>query len=61
MTEPTFPVLRTARLVLRQARQEDAQDFFLVAQDEDVMRYFGVEPFKSKERALDAISWHHSD
>ena len=57
MTEPAFPVLKTARLVLRKARQEDAQHFFLVAQDEDVMRYFGVEPYKSVERALDAISW----
>jgi len=57
MEESSFPVLRTARLVLRKARKEDAQHFLLVAQDEDVMRYFGVEPFKSKEQALDAIAW----
>jgi ribosomal-protein-alanine N-acetyltransferase len=28
-----------------------------VAQDEDVMRYFGTEPFTAEEQALDAIAW----
>jgi ribosomal-protein-alanine N-acetyltransferase len=57
MTDQSFPVLQTARLVLRQARLEDARPFLQIAQDDAVMRYYGVEPFKSEEQALDAIAW----
>jgi len=59
MAEPSFPVLRTARLVLRQARQEDARLFFETARDEAVMRYYGVEPFTSEAQALEEIVWQH--
>ena len=57
MTDQPFPVLKTPRLVLRQARPEDMQRLFHVAQDEDVMRHFGTEPFESEQQALDAIAW----
>ena len=49
MTDQVFPVIETARLVLRQARQEDAVPFLRVAQDEAVMRYFGAEPFQIEQ------------
>jgi len=57
MTDQSFPVLETPRLVLRQARPGDVQRLFQVAQDEDVMCYFGTEPFESEQQALDAIDW----
>jgi len=58
-TAQVFPVLETARLVLRQARQEDARLFYETAQDEAVMQYYGVEPFTSKAQALEEIAWQH--
>ena len=57
MTEQEFPVLETDRLVLRKPREEDAALFFQVAQDEAVMRYYGVEPFTTRQQALDVIAW----
>jgi ribosomal-protein-alanine N-acetyltransferase len=54
-----FPMLETERLVLRQARQGDAPAFLKVAQDDAVMRYYGVEPFASLEQALSEIEWQH--
>jgi RimJ/RimL family protein N-acetyltransferase len=50
-----FPVIETARLVLRQARQEDAGRFLYVARDEAVMRYYGVEPFQVEQQALEEL------
>lgn len=52
-----FPILETARLRLRQLRESDAQQLLGITQDEDVMRYYGMEPFASEREALDEIHW----
>lgn len=52
-----FPVLETARLCLRQPQENDVQRLLAITQDEDVMRYFGMEAFKSEQEALDEINW----
>jgi ribosomal-protein-alanine N-acetyltransferase len=59
MTTKAFPVLETERLVLRQACQTDVCAFLKVAQDEAVMRYYGVEPYKTKQQVVDEIEWQH--
>ncbi|RUL47433.1 MULTISPECIES: GNAT family N-acetyltransferase [Lysinibacillus] len=56
----TFPVLETKRLVLRQVTQEDAASVFSYLSDEDVMKYYGLEPFTSINNALNEISWYES-
>jgi ribosomal-protein-alanine N-acetyltransferase len=59
VTARAFPVLETERLVLRQARQADVRAFLGTAQDEAVMRYYGVEPYKTEQQAIDEIEWQH--
>lgn len=55
-----FPILETERLTLRQITQEDASNLLTYLSDEDVMKYYGLEPFKSIDDALDEISWYKS-
>jgi ribosomal-protein-alanine N-acetyltransferase len=59
MTTRAFPVLETERLVLRQACQADVGAFLRVAQDDAVMRYYGVKPFKTEQQAVEEIEWQH--
>ncbi|WP_449620432.1 GNAT family N-acetyltransferase [Robertmurraya sp. Marseille-Q9965] len=56
----TFPVLETERLVLRKITEEDAKDILSYLSDEEVMKYYGLEPFSTITDALDEISWYHS-
>lgn len=56
----TFPVLETNRLVLRQVEKEDAISILKYLSDKDVMKYYGIEPFKTIEDALGEISWYQS-
>ncbi|MFF0825369.1 GNAT family N-acetyltransferase [Brevibacillus sp. NPDC003359] len=42
---------------LRQASLEDADELFTVSTDEDVMRYYGVEPYQHRKEAEDEIKW----
>ena len=56
----TFPVLETKRLVLRKVTKEDAESILDYLSDEVVMKYYGLEPFKSINNALDEISWYQS-
>ncbi|MCM3122801.1 GNAT family protein [Mesobacillus sp. AQ2] len=56
----TFPVLETARLVLRKVIKDDASSIFKYLSNEEVMKYYGLEPFKSINDALDEISWYQS-
>ncbi|WP_425445473.1 GNAT family N-acetyltransferase [Virgibacillus ndiopensis] len=60
MEVSVFPVLETDRLVLRQVTKEDASSLLKYLSDQDVMRYVGLEPFKSINDAMDEISWYHS-
>ena len=55
-----FPILETDRLILRQVTKDDANSLLKYLSDKDVMRYVGLEPFKSIDDALDEISWYKS-
>ena len=60
MTKIDFPILETERLTLRRVTQEDASDLLAYLSDVDVMKYYGLESFKSINDALDEISWYNS-
>lgn len=61
MTEQNkFPVLETKRLRLRQITTADANDILKYLSDQEVMKYYGLEPFKSINDALNEISWYQS-
>ncbi|MBT2682279.1 GNAT family protein [Bacillus sp. ISL-37] len=55
-----FPVIETDRLVLRQITKDDGEDIFKYLSDEKVMKYYGLEPFKSIGEALEEIEWYQS-
>jgi ribosomal-protein-alanine N-acetyltransferase len=57
MTTQVFPVLETERLVLRQPSEGDIRGLYEVFQDEDVMRYYGMEPLKTEQQVLDELNW----
>lgn len=48
---PTFPVLETERLTLREIAVDDADAIFAMMSDLQVMRYYGV-PMRSREEAV---------
>ncbi|MFO1445104.1 GNAT family N-acetyltransferase [Bacillus sp. Bva_UNVM-123] len=58
--ESAFPILETDRLILRQVTKDDASSILKYLSDTDVMKYFGLEPFKSIDEALDEISWYQT-
>ena len=51
-----FPILTTARLVLRAITVDDAAAIFRIRSDQRVMRYIGKEPTNSIEDALRLIA-----
>lgn len=55
-----FPVIETDRLILRQVTKDDAESILEYLSDKDVMKHYGLEPFKSIDDALDEISWYQS-
>ena len=55
-----FPSIETDRLVLRQITKDDAEDIFKYLSDETVMKYYGLEPFKSIDEAWEEIAWYQS-
>ena len=55
-----FPILETDRLILRQVTKDDASSLLKYLSDKDVMKYVGLEPFKSIDDVLDEISWYQS-
>ena len=57
MIDRPFPVLRTERLVLRQPAAGDARALLEVFRDEEVMRYYGMEPLETEEQVLDELDW----
>ncbi|MEH7125667.1 GNAT family protein [Bacillus sp. JJ1532] len=56
----TFPVLETNRLVLRKIEKGDANSILKYLSDKEVMKYYGLEPFKTINDALNEISWYQS-
>ena len=55
-----FPILETGRLILREITESDASSIFEYLSDSEVMKYYGLEPFKSVKDALDEIAWYQS-
>lgn len=52
-----FPVIETARLILRRPLQRDATALMVATRDEAVMQYYGMVAFGSKAEALEEIAW----
>ena len=42
---------------LREATLEDAEDLLKITNDEEVMKYYGMEPYKNIEEAEEEINW----
>jgi len=57
ISELPFPHLETTRLTLRKPLKKDAAALLEVTQDEDVMRYYGMDAYKSKAEAVEEINW----
>ena len=55
MTE--FPVIHTDRLTLRKPTYDDVQPLLELSQDDEVMLYYGMEPFKEEKQSRDEIEW----
>ena len=56
-SERQFPVIGTVRLKLRKPLQKDANALLEIMRDEIVMKYYGMQSFRSKSEALDEINW----
>jgi [ribosomal protein S5]-alanine N-acetyltransferase len=52
-----FPKLITERLVLRGPMEKDLQPVFDIHTDPEVMRYYGVEPYKSIDKSKEHLDW----
>lgn len=52
-----FPIIETERLVLRKPTYDDVQQLFDMSQDEDVMLYYGKEPYVKLDQATKEIDW----
>lgn len=52
---PQFPVLETARFVLREIKQEDSRDLFHYFSSDEVTKFYDVESFTSVEQAEELI------
>jgi ribosomal-protein-alanine N-acetyltransferase len=50
-----FPQLETKRLVLREISEIDCNDIFEIFSDEDVLKYYDIEPLKTLEEANNLI------
>jgi ribosomal-protein-alanine N-acetyltransferase len=56
----TFPLIETDRLILRKIVKDDANHVLKYLSDKEVMKYYGLEPFKTIHEALEEISWYES-
>ena len=54
---PDFPIIETERLILRKPTYNDVAPLFELTQDEEVMLYYGMEPFKEDSQAKKEIDW----
>ncbi len=55
-----FPFIETNRLLLREIVKDDANDILKYLSDEEVMKYYGLAPFKTINEVLNEISWYQS-
>lgn len=53
-----FPVIHTERLVLRKPTYDDVKPLLELSQDEEVMLYYGMEPFREKVQSRKEIDWY---
>ena len=53
----SFPKLTTERLILRGPLEKDRQPMFDIHTDPDVMKYYGVEPYASLDKAQEHLDW----
>jgi len=60
LNQNDFPLLETERLSLREITNEDAEDIFCYLSDNDVMKYYGMEPFQTIEESLEEIDWYRT-
>ncbi len=51
-----FPNLETERLILRELTQADAERIFACFSNEDVTRYYGLEPFEELKQAENLVN-----
>ncbi len=47
-----FPTITTERLILREVRESDTPEYFILRSDERVLKFIGREPAKEPEEAL---------
>jgi ribosomal-protein-alanine N-acetyltransferase len=52
-----FPVLTTKRLILRKPTDEDVERLYDLSQDEEVMQYYGKEPYMEIAQARKEVDW----
>jgi ribosomal-protein-alanine N-acetyltransferase len=52
-----FPVIETERLVLRKPTYDDVQPLYDMSQDEEVMLYYGKEPYTEEAQARKEVDW----
>jgi ribosomal-protein-alanine N-acetyltransferase len=52
-----FPIIETERLILRGPKPEDLQRVYEIHPDAEVMRYYGVLPYDSVEKAKKHLNW----
>ena len=50
-----FPVIHTDRLTLRKPAYDDVKPLLKLSQDDEVMVYYGMEPFKEEKQSRDEI------
>jgi [ribosomal protein S5]-alanine N-acetyltransferase len=56
LTEKTFPIIETDRLLLREIKTEDAQAIYAYFSDDDVTMNYGMSSFTSAVQALQLIT-----
>lgn len=52
-----FPILETERLLLREIVKEDAQSIYDCFSNNDVTRYYGLDPLTSIEQANELVEF----
>jgi [ribosomal protein S5]-alanine N-acetyltransferase len=50
-----FPMIETERLKLRPIEESDTEEIFATFSDEDSMKYYGMDPFTTKDQATTII------
>jgi RimJ/RimL family protein N-acetyltransferase len=52
-----FPIIETKRLILRGPKTKDLESVYDIHSDPEVMRYYGVLPYDSTEKAQKHLDW----